>query len=487
MRSHFLMLMTAVMVLATNQGAAYTLPTGTDALVKWANSCQDYTGKPWCNLETARSLLKGGADPNAPDQFGVPALHRVIDYGLDVAIVRAIIDGGARVNQKDKLGSAPLHHLRYWNPEALQALLKAGADVNAQDGAGYTALMYAVGSEDRVPYVKALLAAGANASLKGKSGETALSIAEKSLAEHRKSAAEPGQPSGIVEANKAIIAQYEDIVRLLKTSGSVKGGSPAGATAGTANGSGASASSTGLVFRPKCNVRVVAFDAPKQSVVPIGTVLYKCPDRRAGVEGKLVAEGYFKLVGEYGDWYEYEGKAGRIGYFRKTGVTMRVAPESTVAGADASKSSTSRSAAAGSAQVFDGQGSRSNDLAMNSVVGIWRWQEVDSPDSLPTFWKIAQAGPDGFKLTQGSPNSADPVDASDISWFEGTDGVYLKAVEGQLEAEFQAANFLASTHGIVVSNRVKIQPKSRDRLSCLVWSNVSRKFVEYEARRLGEP
>jgi hypothetical protein len=315
------MLTTAAMVMAANQADAYTLPTGADALVKWANSCQDYNAKSWCNLEMARTLLKGGADPNAADQYGIPALHRVIDYGLDVEIVRALIDGGARVNQKDKLGSAPLHHLRYWNPKVLDVLLKAGADINAQDGAGYTALMFAVLDTPDEPYANALLAAGANASRKGKAGETALSIAEKRLEEHKRSAAEPGRPSGIVEVNKRIIAWYEEIVRLLGAAGGAKGGAVAGATAATADGSSPTASTTALVFRPKCNIKVQVFDSPKQSVVPIGTVLYKCPNESNGVDGRLVAEGYFRITGEYGDWYEFEGR--RIGYFRKAGVTIK--------------------------------------------------------------------------------------------------------------------------------------------------------------------
>ena len=82
----------------------------------------------------------------------------------------------------------------------------------------------------------------------------------------------------------------------------------------------------------------------------------KCPDERSGVDGKLVAEGLFKLVGEYGEWYEYEGKAGRFGYFRKAGVTMRASPERTVAGANGSQPSTSGGATSGSTVATEPSG-----------------------------------------------------------------------------------------------------------------------------------
>jgi hypothetical protein len=75
------------------------------------------------------------------------------------------------------------------------------------------------------------------------------------------------------------------------------------------------------VFRPKCNIRVEAYDAPKQSVVPVGTRFYKCPDERVGAHGWLAVDANYKIVGEYGDWYEYQGRSG-FGYFRKTGITV---------------------------------------------------------------------------------------------------------------------------------------------------------------------
>ena len=60
----------------------------------------------------------------------------------------------------------------------VRALLSAGANVNAQDHKGNTALM-AAAAYNNVRAVKVLLDAGADRTIKNKNGETALSIASK--------------------------------------------------------------------------------------------------------------------------------------------------------------------------------------------------------------------------------------------------------------------------------------------------------------------
>ena len=57
-------------------------------------------------------------------------------------------------------------------PEVLQALIDAGADLNAQDENGQTALMNAANFEE-LESVRALLLAGADVNFKNKDGESA--------------------------------------------------------------------------------------------------------------------------------------------------------------------------------------------------------------------------------------------------------------------------------------------------------------------------
>lgn len=93
-------------------------------------------------IETARTLLKNGASPNARD------------YELDSALLRAV---------------------RQDNFEMIVLLLEYGANVNAK-GRGYTPLGMAA-EKGAVPIIKLLLKAGADADQKNDDGNTPLHVA----------------------------------------------------------------------------------------------------------------------------------------------------------------------------------------------------------------------------------------------------------------------------------------------------------------------
>jgi ankyrin repeat protein len=63
-------------------------------------------------------------------------------------------------------------------PEVVFALLKAGANVNAKDGNGATALMDATNGTNAEMMITALLKAGAEAKAKDNTGKTALDYAQ---------------------------------------------------------------------------------------------------------------------------------------------------------------------------------------------------------------------------------------------------------------------------------------------------------------------
>jgi hypothetical protein len=104
-------------------------------------------------------------------QGKTPLLDAVRRHRLDV--IDALLRAGAEVNAGDGYGTTPLM-MAAGNGDlpALDRLIEAGAAVNAQDYQGTTALMFAAGVGEKEA-VKRLLAAGADASLRDSENRTA--------------------------------------------------------------------------------------------------------------------------------------------------------------------------------------------------------------------------------------------------------------------------------------------------------------------------
>jgi len=139
------------------------------------------------DIAMIKFLLEHGADPNLPwkyeDNDPIAPISLAANFmnlsGTQVAdIVKVLLDHGAHVNAIDpKSHWTPLMHIALRNrPEAVEVLLHAGADINAKDAEGETALMK-VTSDGLVNIVELLLKHGANTSLTNKLDETALDMA----------------------------------------------------------------------------------------------------------------------------------------------------------------------------------------------------------------------------------------------------------------------------------------------------------------------
>lgn len=90
-------------------------------------------------VENASLLLGKGANVNARDRSGRSALWHVSAQRPD--LIEFLVHHGANVNLPDNLGTTPLMRASgACNPEAVRALLSAGADPRIMDNRGRTAL-----------------------------------------------------------------------------------------------------------------------------------------------------------------------------------------------------------------------------------------------------------------------------------------------------------------------------------------------------------
>jgi hypothetical protein len=86
-------------------------------------------------IEVVADLLSHGADPNALDEQGNPALHRA--SSCDGAVVRALVAGGADMQKKNAADITAFPIFLATNPSGAEALLDAGFTFDAQEAAQY--------------------------------------------------------------------------------------------------------------------------------------------------------------------------------------------------------------------------------------------------------------------------------------------------------------------------------------------------------------
>lgn len=110
-------------------------------------------------------------------------IHDVAKQGTGARLKELLAKDKTLLNVKNVRGATPLHFAAI-NPDrtAIEALLAAGADVNAKDEEDYTPLHMAA-FHRQADYALLLLEAGADVNAKTVSGRTPLSMAEKARAD----------------------------------------------------------------------------------------------------------------------------------------------------------------------------------------------------------------------------------------------------------------------------------------------------------------
>lgn len=145
-------------------------------------------------LEIAKLLLAAGAEVNAKGKHRhATPLHYAADGGPErdakrqVAMIRLLLKAGADIHAQDKNGATALHRaVRTRCAEAVKCLLDAGADVTMRNKPGSTAFHLAVQNTGRGgsgmekakaaqrEIIRIFLERGVNATLKDTKGKTVL-------------------------------------------------------------------------------------------------------------------------------------------------------------------------------------------------------------------------------------------------------------------------------------------------------------------------
>ena len=125
------------------------------------------------HLKLVQSLLRHGADVNAPGLWGWTPLPFASRWG-HLEIVRCLLEHGADVNAKDMYGSTPLHRATsVGHYEVVRTLLKHNADTSASPITGRTPLHMA-SFRGRVDIVRLLLNHDADPKARDRDHQTSL-------------------------------------------------------------------------------------------------------------------------------------------------------------------------------------------------------------------------------------------------------------------------------------------------------------------------
>jgi uncharacterized protein len=128
------------------------------------------------NKDGIRAALKAGADVNARDaEHEETAIVLAAKFG-DAEIIQTLIDAGAEIDARDDHGRTALFFAQVGS-ESFSRLVAAGADVKAKDREGNTILIQKVSESASLAEVEELLRLGIDSEVRNEAGESAMDVA----------------------------------------------------------------------------------------------------------------------------------------------------------------------------------------------------------------------------------------------------------------------------------------------------------------------
>lgn len=121
-------------------------------------------------LDRLEFMLGFGLDPLERSRDGRSVLHFAAQGGLDPVVLKLLLSKGLTVTDADHAGRLPMH---FASLKSIGVLVAAGAEIDATDDLGMTALQQAA-KEGRNDAVTELLRNSASVFVKDKKGRTAL-------------------------------------------------------------------------------------------------------------------------------------------------------------------------------------------------------------------------------------------------------------------------------------------------------------------------
>ncbi len=130
-----------------------------------------------------KEILDKGADVNTHNEWGMTPVMLASQYNHSVVVLNALIQAGADINEAEpKYRSNSLHLAAQdsKNPKIIDALLAAGANIDAKNYLGETALIMAVNRNAETKITTELISKGADINAKDYQGHSVLEYAKAS-------------------------------------------------------------------------------------------------------------------------------------------------------------------------------------------------------------------------------------------------------------------------------------------------------------------